>query len=95
MESGPWTFDQHILLVKRLEENKQPQTFPLFFVSFFIQIYNLPIDFMSKNFLKNIGNYVDTFLDSDKYNFMGVWRTYMRIRVSIEVKKFLKCQMKL
>ena len=24
LESGPWTFDQHILLVKRLEENEQP-----------------------------------------------------------------------
>ena len=24
LEAGPWTFDQHILLVKRLEENEQP-----------------------------------------------------------------------
>ena len=24
LNSGPWTFDQHILIVKRLEENEQP-----------------------------------------------------------------------
>ena len=24
MNLGPWTFDQHILIVKRLEENEQP-----------------------------------------------------------------------
>lgn len=95
LELGPWTFDQHILLVKRLEENEQPQTVPLFFASCFIQIYNLPIGFMSKFFLKNIGNYVDAFLDSDEHNFMGVWRTHMRIQVSIDVRKLLKRRMKL
>ncbi|KAH9680788.1 CCHC-type domain-containing protein [Citrus sinensis] len=95
LEVGPWTFDQHILLVKRLEENEQPQLVPLFFTSFWIHIYNLPIGFMSEKVLKHIGNYVGTFVDSDENNFMGVWRTYMRIRVAIDVRKPLKHKMKL
>jgi len=81
--------------VKRLEENEQPQLVPLFFTSFWIQIYNLPIGFMSEKVLKHIGNYVGTFLDSDENNFMGVWRTYMCIQVSIDVRKLLKRKMKL
>ena len=34
LESGPWTFDQHILILKRLKENKQPQNVLLCFTSF-------------------------------------------------------------
>ena len=95
LESGPWTFDQHILLVNRLDENKQPQNVPLFLADFWIQIYNLPIGFMSEKFLKNIRDYVGIFLGSDEHNCMGVWRNYMRIWVSIDVRKPLKRRMKL
>ncbi|KAH9717190.1 CCHC-type domain-containing protein [Citrus sinensis] len=95
LESGPWTFDQHILLVKRLEEDEQPQNIPLFSTSFWIQIYNLPIGFMSEKILKDIGNYIGIFLASDENNLMGVWRNYMRIRVSMDVRKPLKRRMKL
>ncbi|KAL9432690.1 hypothetical protein AB3S75_027667 [Citrus x aurantiifolia] len=34
LESGPWTFDQHILILKRLKENEQPQNVLLCFTSF-------------------------------------------------------------
>ncbi|KAH9679913.1 CCHC-type domain-containing protein [Citrus sinensis] len=95
LETGPWTFDQHILLVKRLEEDEQPQNIPLFTTSFWIQIYNLPIGFMSEKILKDIGNYIGVFLASDENNLMGVWRNYMRIRVSMDVRKPLKRRMKL
>ncbi|KAH9665322.1 CCHC-type domain-containing protein [Citrus sinensis] len=95
LETGPWTFDQHILLVKRLEEDEQPQNIPLFTTSFWIQIYNLPIGFMSEKILKDIGNYIGVFLASDENNLMGVWRNYMRIRVSMDVRKPLKRRMRL
>ena len=95
LDSGPWTFDQYILLVKRLEEKEQPRNVPLYFTSFWTQVYNLPIGFMSAKILKDIGNYVSTFLESDEHNLMGVWRNYMRIRVTIDVRKPLKRRMKL
>ncbi|KAH9752557.1 CCHC-type domain-containing protein [Citrus sinensis] len=95
IDSCPWTFDQHILLVKRLEENEQPRNVPLYFTSFWTQVYNLPIGFMSAKILKDIGNYIGTFLESDEHNLMGVWRNYMRIRVAIDVRKPLKRRMKL
>ncbi|KAH9697145.1 CCHC-type domain-containing protein [Citrus sinensis] len=95
LESGPWTFDQHILILKRLKENEQPQNVLLCFTSFWIQVYNLPIGFMSEKILKDIGNYIGTFLESDAHKLMGVWRNYMRIRVSIDVRKPLKRRMKM
>ncbi|KAH9670971.1 reverse transcriptase domain-containing protein [Citrus sinensis] len=95
LESGPWTFDQHILLVKRLEENEQPQNIPLFFTSFWIQVYNLPVGFMSEKILKDIGSYIGVFVASDENNLMGIWKNYMRIRVTTDVRKPLKRRMKL
>lgn len=50
---------------------------------------------MSEKILKDIGNYIGVFLASDENNLMGVWRNYMRIRVSMDVRKPLKRRMKL
>ena len=45
--------------------------------------------------LQNIGDYIGEFQASDENNLMGVWRNYMRIRVSIDVRKPLKRRMRL
>ena len=58
-------------------------------------MYNLPIGFLSEKVLTNIGNYIREFQSSDPNNFMGVWRNYMRIRVSIDVRKPLKQRLRL
>lgn len=50
---------------------------------------------MSEKILKGIGNYVGKFVDSCSINFNGVWRDYMRIRVSINLRIPLKRRMKI
>ncbi|KAL9462410.1 hypothetical protein AB3S75_000419 [Citrus x aurantiifolia] len=45
LDSRPWTFDQHILLVHRLEADEQPQQVPLFHTTFWVQAYNILIGF--------------------------------------------------
>lgn len=42
-----------------------------------------------------IGNYNGRFVDSCPSNFVGIWREYMRIRVTINLYKFLKRIMKI
>ncbi|XXG40678.1 hypothetical protein AAC387_Pa01g1336 [Persea americana] len=78
-----------------LEENEQPHNVPLFHTSFWVQIYNLSIGFLSEKILKDIGNYIGLFLDSNENNLMGVWRNYMRVRVSIDVRKPLQRRMRI
>ena len=90
IDLGPWMFDQHILIVQRLGIDEQPQNVPLFHTSFWIQIYNLPIGFQSEKILQIIGNYVGKFVELDENNLIGIWRNYMRIRVSIDVRQPLK-----
>ncbi|KAL9441316.1 hypothetical protein AB3S75_019905 [Citrus x aurantiifolia] len=72
LDSRPWTFDQHILLVHRLGADEQPQNIPLFFTTFWVQIYNLPLGFQSDSILQSIGNYIGSFLESDENNLKGV-----------------------
>ena len=79
LDSGPWTFDQHLLIMKRLGKDEQPQSVPLFHTSFWIQVYNLHIGFLTAKVLQNIGNFIGEFQSSDANNFIGVWRNYMRI----------------
>ena len=95
IDSGLWTFDQHILILKRSGENEQPDRVPLFHTSFSILVYNLPIGFLSEKVLIHIGNYIGEFQSSDPNNLMGVWRNYMHIGVSIDVRKPLKQRLRL
>lgn len=53
-ESGPWTFDQHIL------NNLRMSYFALLRFGSRFEIYNLPIGFMFEKILKDIGNYIST-----------------------------------
>ncbi|XP_074348254.1 uncharacterized protein LOC141687015 [Apium graveolens] len=45
--------------------------------------------------LKEVGNYVGFFIESCPKNFTGVWREYMRIRVTIDLSNPLKRRMKI
>ena len=63
--------------------------------SFWVQAYDLPCGFMSKKVAKDIGNFIRNFLEADPNNFTGSWRNYLRIRVSIDVKKPLVRKMQI
>ena len=95
VDSGPWSFDNHTLLVHRLKENEQPGQVLLFNVDFWVQVYKLPIGFVSKKIACSIGNYIGKFVHSDPTNYMGTWRNYLRVRVSIDVRKPLRQSMKI
>ncbi|KAJ9190024.1 hypothetical protein P3X46_001261 [Hevea brasiliensis] len=62
----PWTFDQHILIMKEL--------------SMWVQAYDIPNGFMTERIGNAIGQHNGTYVESDPDNFARVWRNYMRIR---------------
>lgn len=51
--------------------------------------------FMSQRVITDVGNYIGRFIQSDENNFVGVWREFFRVRVSIPIDKPLKRRMKL
>lgn len=90
-----WTFDQHLFVFEPLGEDVNPHDVVLNQVDFWIQVYDLPVGFMSEQDAKEIGNFIGQFIHLDPRNFNGQWKTFIRIRVKIDVSKSLKRMMKI
>lgn len=63
---------------------------PLFHVNFWVQVHELLVGFMSMEVGKCLGNYIGQFVEHDTKNSSSFWRSYMRIKVCIDVRKPLR-----
>ncbi|XP_075511118.1 uncharacterized protein LOC142546988 [Primulina tabacum] len=90
MDGGPWTFDNFLLIHQKLQPGEVPTNVPLYFVNFWIQVHDLPMGFMSQSVGKQLGDFVGRFIEYDDKNNSSFWRSYMRIRVNVDVRKPLK-----
>lgn len=91
MDGGPWSFDNHLLLLHHLKRGEVPTSLPLFHAQFWIQIHDLPVGFMSESVGRQLGNFIGTFKEYDlNNNSDGLWKNYMRIQVSLDVQVSLK-----
>ncbi|EEF43991.1 conserved hypothetical protein [Ricinus communis] len=80
---------------QRLGPNVQPHQCQLHFMDIWMHVLELPLGFMSERVATLIENYVGRYVASNENNFNGLWRSYMRIRVSVDVRLPLKKKMKL
>jgi hypothetical protein len=90
LKQGPWSFDNHTLVLNVLPNDTEPHEVPLVKVPFWIQIHNLPSGYMSQKVGTTVGNYIGEFLEYDEKNESLPWRKYMRIRVLVDVRLPLK-----
>ncbi|XP_031126222.1 uncharacterized protein LOC116028601 [Ipomoea triloba] len=95
LSDGPWTFDQNLVLLRRLEDGDDPMIVALTKASFWIQMHDVPVGFMSDKVARMIGNHVGIYEQSDSRSFDGIWRTFIRVRTTIDVTKPLKAKMKM
>lgn len=79
----------------RLKEGDNPRTVAINNLHLRMQLYGMSTGFMSKKVSTDIGNYIGRFVESDVNNFVGVWRDYLCVRVSIDLDQPLKRMMKL
>ncbi|XP_031127534.1 uncharacterized protein LOC116029627 [Ipomoea triloba] len=95
MNEGPWTYEQSLLVMRRLLPGDDPETVQLQHVEFWVQIHSLPVGFRSEVVVKAIGTFLGEWVRSDDRNFDGSMGTYYRVRVLIDVSKLLKKHMKM
>lgn len=97
MDGAPWMYNNHLLVFHRMKANEDPLQVPMvfFFLYFWIQIHDLPIDLFSKRVVKYFGNFIGEFIDYDTNKLSRDYKSYMRIRVKIDVRRPLKRQKKL
>lgn len=90
LKGGPWTFDNHVLALGKMQLGVPLQAISLNHVEFWVQCHNLPVGFMSELVGKHLANYIGEFVDYDPSNNSCVWRAYMRLRVRVDVRQPLK-----
>ena len=86
LDNGPWSFKQNTLVLTRVKSKELPQTVNLNKAMSWVKAYNLPAGFILEHVAKGIGEYVGTFVDSDPDNYNSIWRTFLRVRVELDVK---------
>ncbi|MBA0634913.1 hypothetical protein Godav_024964 [Gossypium davidsonii] len=90
LKGSPWTFNNHLLILCKLERGEDPLKVPLIFIPFWVQIHDVPIGLFYENLAIQLGNFIRAFLEYDGSNLGKENRNYMMVRVKIDVRKPLK-----
>lgn len=83
------------MIFEHMKEGDNPKTLEINKLDLWVQLHGMNAGFMSQRVVTDVGNYIGKFVESDENNFVGVWREYLRVRVTIDLKKPLKRRMKL
>lgn len=91
----PWSFEQAMLIYKQVKAGEDPLAVKLNEVKIWIQFYDISRKFLSKSILRNVGSSLGRYIKSDPTTFMGGWKSFVRIRVSMNVEKLLIRRMRI
>uniref|UniRef100_A0A2C9UNH0 DUF4283 domain-containing protein n=1 Tax=Manihot esculenta TaxID=3983 RepID=A0A2C9UNH0_MANES len=91
LNDGPWSFMQHLLILKELKPREDSRAIEPTRMKIWVQVHSLHSGFMSET----IGEYMGSFFSLDKKNFTGFLKEYMRVRISIDVCQPLNWKMQL
>lgn len=95
IEGSPWSFNRKALVFTRMKTGDVPRAVSLNKLDLWVQIHELRAGFMTEKVVKEVGNYIENFVASCPSNFKGVWREYLRVRVTMDLSKPLKRRMKI
>ncbi|KAL8512896.1 hypothetical protein ACS0TY_019156 [Phlomoides rotata] len=90
LDGSPWSFGSHPMVLCQLRFGEIPHQVSLNKLCFWVQIHDLPVGTFSEGVGRILGNYIGRFVTYDDTNRGAIWRTYMRIRVEIDVGEPLK-----
>lgn len=90
MDGGPWNLDNHLLVLYELKPGEEPLKVPLYFSTFWVQVYDLPACFFSEVDGKALADYIRTFMAYDLKNVKSRDRPFMWIRVKVHIRQPLK-----
>uniref|UniRef100_A0A803NLX7 Zinc knuckle CX2CX4HX4C domain-containing protein n=1 Tax=Cannabis sativa TaxID=3483 RepID=A0A803NLX7_CANSA len=76
-------------------KGENPRLVDLNEVDLWVQLHDLRSGFRTATVAKDVANYIGKFVESDEKNFLGLWRDFLRVRVTINVTKPLKRRMRL
>ncbi|GMN22624.1 hypothetical protein TIFTF001_051230, partial [Ficus carica] len=86
----PWSFNKSLILLKVVNGDETLRWDSWSFTCFWIRVYNLPFDGMTREIGEKIGNGIGKFLDVDTDRNGRCPGMFMRLRVQIDVSKPLR-----
>ncbi|XP_074374460.1 uncharacterized protein LOC141714863 [Apium graveolens] len=95
VEGGPWSFEQAMFILHELAPTEDPSMVKLQNADIWVQIYDIPRGFLSENILRSVGDLVGRYIRLDPKNFDGTWKSFVRIRVAVNVEKPLKRRLRI
>ncbi|MBA0576239.1 hypothetical protein Golob_023848 [Gossypium lobatum] len=95
VKGAPWTFNNHLLVFHHLKQGEDPLEVDLLYTEFWVQIYNLPSGFFTESIAKQFGDFIGVFVEYDTKAIAAGLRSYMRIRVKVDIRQSLKRRKKL
>ncbi|MFQ6663930.1 hypothetical protein Gotur_031231 [Gossypium turneri] len=91
----PWFFNNHLLLLKRISYGDNPAAIELNSTEFWVQVHDLPPGLISESMAVQLGNFCGKFIEYDSNNPLLGKKSYMRIRVCLDVNAPLKRKKKI
>lgn len=93
LEEGPWTFDQHLVVINKLEMGVSPLIDLMHWTDLWVHVYDLAGCFWTGKMAQDIGNHIGSYIRTDANTFDGAWGEFMRLRVRIDIRIPLKKKM--
>ncbi|CAN0921133.1 Uncharacterized protein At4g02000 [Linum grandiflorum] len=87
VESGPWTFDNALLVLHELKRGETPETVLLTSAPFWVQIHGLPSRFSTEKVGKIVGAFVGEVVTVDAKHKYTRETPYLRVRIILDVTK--------
>lgn len=88
LDGCPWTFDQHLVMLQKVEGGVQPSEIGLSHCPFWIRLYNLPLDSRTQRHVGAIGSSLGKVLEVESTGVL--WDKSARLRVLLDVTKPLR-----
>ncbi|XP_052483022.1 uncharacterized protein LOC128036167 [Gossypium raimondii] len=90
IKGSPWTFNNHLLILHKLQWGEDPLRIPLILSPFWVQVHDVPIGFYSESLAMQLGNFIGIFQEYNSSSLGKENMNYMQIRVHIDIRRPLK-----
>ena len=90
MKNGPWSFDNHILLLRRWEKGMMAYTVEFPCVPIWLQVWGLPFYLINEESGKDIGESIGKVMEVDYKAIAADQACFLRIHVELPLGKPIK-----
>lgn len=86
-KNGPWNFDNNLFLLTKWRKDLSSTNITFTHSPFWVQIWGLPFERISKEVGKKLGNSLGKFIESDRRSSQSDQAKFMRIRMDLQLDK--------